>query len=259
MKKELLVCLSLISISSTYAGTCRRKDQTQCGNSSSRVTSHSIISRYENGADDVNKVIRKLNSIENTTGERPEALASMYVKILQGIGGSRQTDSALSIVSSSERLLFYAQATPVDVAEAAYIIGQAENGADDSVKAFKAVVDATSYSGAHIIDVAMAYRETLKGFGGSRNTDNAIKAIRKMTDYSHLWYFADMSKAVFELARSENSTDDTLGNFALVLQASEYCDNLSDPTQDFNELLRSNGGARSTDDTRKAFKMAYNL
>jgi len=255
--KKLILIIAILFASSAYAGECHRRDN-QCDGTRSKTDAYEIVAKAENRPSDTKKVVDIIISIERQTGVHSNELAYMYVTILKAIGGPDNTKEAIKILRDSQRLL-RSDHLAKDVGKAAYIIGTAENTSHDSAYAFNVVASTALLAEVSIIEVANTYRIALKSLGGFYNTNEAIEALRAMSRYAHLWHFADMSKSIHSLAMRENSASDAVDNFKLVLNASVYCDNLKQPTDDFLRILKSNGGAMNTRISQSAFRSLYGI
>lgn len=257
MKKLMIPLAIMLFSSTTFAEECRRKDN-QCSTTYSRVDAYQVISDSENSVQDTKLVMERIMSLERDTGLSSFELAKMYQRIIRSLGGSSNTSDALKILSNTEKLLSSGTTTN-DVAKAVTIIARSENSPEDASRVFKVVARDSLLANVNVIEVANAFETALRGLGGSSNTADILQAMSLMSNYAHIWSYEDMAQSIYNLGIEENSAADAVGNFQVVLQASEYCSNLAQPTKDFNSILSANGGASHTLESRSAFRSLYRL
>ena len=256
--KKVLPLLALLVSFDTFSGECKRRDQTQCGRASTSVGVYEMITRRENSSSDVKKAISNIERISRSTGFDTQILGEMYVDILRALGGASSTSDAISILQNSESVLRQG-VSPINVSNVVATIASVENSTSDVRDALSLVGRLSEGSNSLFSEIGQAYADSLRALGGSTSTAEALNAIREMKSYANIWYFSDMTDSLKSLASRENSASDALANLKLVLRASEFCDDVAQPTRDFNSLLRSNGGSRSTSETQSAFRAIYNI
>ncbi|MEK6772821.1 MAG: hypothetical protein AABY64_02670 [Bdellovibrionota bacterium] len=179
---------------------------------------------------------------------------TLFISLQNLMGGVSATDETRTVF----RLIM--NSTPKfsinDTSESFRMIFKNENGLQDSINGLKMIMSSrlAQYG---LIPSTTVYLKMLEFLGGVNLSTEAQSIYRKIDG---VWGKDSYAKhwAVFKaLFQAENGMADATANYDLVLRAAKICGSLDQAATDFLRVQRSSGGADSTTEAQKAFRLLY--
>ncbi len=209
------------------------------------------LSAHENSDEDARGNLALVNSAVQQTRLPLHALTRSFIQLQTAVGGSNQTQEARTAfgkVTSRARL-----DRLDDLTHALVSLIRSENAPSDAYSALE-LIDQAARVGYDYPQAAASYQRILEASGGSNQTQEALKVARLAYQVVQQWGLEEITQSAVQLIRAENSVDDAVGNFQLVLRVAQKYGNLESATYDFLSVLQQAGGSNETQKARANYR-----
>ena len=152
----------------------------------------------------------------------------------------------------------YPQPSSSEKQEAYQQLRNAENKDSDARANFQLVLDGRQPHES-LSQVTQAFLDVLRAEGGSNNTPGAQNAFRAINELAGRGIPRnEATQAYIMIRNSENKPEDALNNFRQLMNAQRPGESLYQMAQDFNQILRAEGGSNNTPNAQNAFRAINN-
>ncbi|WP_413568575.1 hypothetical protein ACLWBD_13690 [Bdellovibrio sp. HCB117] len=258
MKKLVLLAL-LVSATSSLAYADNRCGGTQgvsCNGFYNRFDALKVLLEVENSTQDAEQNLAIVEAAQKRYNLNLRYVVDNFVHLQQALGGG----GATADTRKAFNLILQALRGPrtLDMLVTSYIeLLRAENSKEDAALNFILVAEKVSSSPASFSQ-ANRFFTSLLLLLGNNHTNYARDVFSRAMFVSKTYSLTDLHSSFKMLLNTENSIEDSIGNFDLVLRGADRCGDLTKATLDFLQVLQQYSNSQ-TKEARNMFIRLYEI
>ncbi|WP_373998117.1 hypothetical protein [Bdellovibrio bacteriovorus] len=258
MKKLVLLAL-LVSVTSSLAyadNGCGGTQGVSCNSFYNRLDAFKVLSEIENSKKDAEQNLAIVEAAQKRYNLNLRYVVDNFVQLQQALGGgagTKQTRSAFNLILQA----LHGSRT-LDMLVTNYIeLVKAENSKDNAALNFIVVENKVSSSSASFSQATQFFNSLLQLLG-SNHSNYARDVFSRAMFVSNTYSLTELYNSFKLLLNAENSIENAIGNFDLVLRGADRCGDLTKATLDFLQVLQQYGDTQ-TKEARNMFIRLYEI